>query len=476
MPAGSATAPILAKGRSLVGVSEPRASVDIEADGSAAHSLSFEPGWDRQDRWLRFVAPGLEGAYREATTAPARRRLRVAAVVGCVLWASGPLFNAVFQDIPLGPIGAGSVLLSISSIIVVAAAAGRVGLRGLWGLACAVAAVMAICLIAYGGETDATFWATALGFAVIGIFLIAWVRVAWWVASVICLVGSLSFLVVGLARGGDGMAVEQAAMVAMILGGATLGNRALEAAERQSFAQELRLADSYHRVDRLFRSYLSPDVAQALVEDPARAELGGEIIEVSVLFADLRDYTPFAEDRSPAEVVAMLNTAFGAAVPAVFAEGGTIVSFVGDALMAIFNAPLRQPDHALRACRAGLALQAAVAGEAASSERPRFRVGINTGPALVGNVGSPDLRNFSALGDTTTPANRLQTHAPDGSVVIGERTYERVRDAAVVRALGRLDLKGKSAPTPVYELMGLREPALESADAGRAPGVAVPTG
>ena len=110
------------------------------------------------------------------------------------------------------------------------------------------------------------------------------------------------------------------------------------------------------------------------------------------------------------------------------------------------------------------------------SERPRFRVGINTGPALVGNVGSPDLRNFSALGDTTNTANRLQTHAPDGSVVIGERTYERVRDAAVVRALGRLDLKGKSAPTPVYELMGLREPALESADAGRAPGVAVPTG
>ena len=161
---------------------------------------------------------------------------------------------------------------------------------------------------------------------------------------------------------------------------------------------------------------------------------------------------PVEHSRSPA----MLNAAFGAAVPAVFAEGGTVVSFVGDALMAIFNAPLRQPDHALRACRAGLALQAAVAADPVADGHPRFRVGINTGPALVGNIGSSELRNFSALGDTTNTAARLQTYAPEGSVVIGERTYELVRGIAEVHGLGGVELKGKAAPTPVYELVGLR--------------------
>jgi class 3 adenylate cyclase len=197
-------------------------------------------------------------------------------------------------------------------------------------------------------------------------------------------------------------------------------------------------------------------VAQALVDDPTRAELGGEVAEVSVLFADLRGYTPFSERTSPAEVVAMLNEYFGAAVPAVFAEGGTIVQFMGDALMAIFNAPLRQPDHALRACRAALALQSSVADASQRPDRPRFRVGINTGPALVGNVGSAELRNFSALGDTTNVAARLQTYAGEGSVVIGERTRELVGDMAEVRSLGAVDLKGKSAPTPVFELISLR--------------------
>ncbi len=134
------------------------------------------------------------------------------------------------------------------------------------------------------------------------------------------------------------------------------------------------------------------DVAQALLADPARAELGGEVVVVSVLFADLRGYTAFSERASPEEVVALLNSSFGAAVPAVFAEGGTIVQFVGDALMAIFNAPLRQPDHAIRACRAGLALQLALPPTTGAG--PRFRVGINTGPALVGNIGSAELRNF----------------------------------------------------------------------------------
>jgi adenylate cyclase len=143
-------------------------------------------------------------------------------------------------------------------------------------------------------------------------------------------------------------------------------------------------------------------------------------------------------------------------VPIVLHEGGTVTQFVGDALMAIFNAPVRQADHAVRAARTALAFQAAVDGIAADvAGRPRFRVGINTGPALIGNIGSDQLRNFAAIGDTTNLAARLQTFAAPGQVVIGARTRDLLGGAAAVRPLGELELKGKSTGTAAFELLGL---------------------
>jgi class 3 adenylate cyclase len=110
-----------------------------------------------------------------------------------------------------------------------------------------------------------------------------------------------------------------------------------------------------------------------------------------------------------------------------------------------------------RAARAGLAMQRAVLSLPDPAGRPMFRVGINSGPALVGNIGAADVRNFSAIGDTTNLAARLQTYAPVGSVVIGARTYELIQDIADVRSLGTPALKGKSEAVEVYELVGLRD-------------------
>src|SRR3989442_337221 len=192
-------------------------------------------------------------------------------------------------------------------------------------------------------------------------------------------------------------------------------------------------------------------------------------VDVTVLFADLRGYTAFAERRSPAEVVAMLNAAFGASVPIVLEEGGTVVQFMGDAMMAVFNTPSPQPDHARRAARAALAMQRAVLSLPGAGQ-PKFRVGINSGPALVGNIGGAGIRNFSAIGDTTNLAARLQTYAPEGSVVIGARTYELIRDIADVRSLGTPALKGKSEAVEGYELVGLRDdPGARSIDQREAP-------
>jgi class 3 adenylate cyclase len=155
--------------------------------------------------------------------------------------------------------------------------------------------------------------------------------------------------------------------------------------------------------------------------------------------------------------MALLYEAFYAAVPVVRAAGGTIVQFAGDAMMVIWNAPHPQPDHACLAARAAIGLQRATAHFADDPAHPRFRVGLNTGLALVGNIGTAELKDFSAIGDTTNLAARLQSFAAPGSIVIGPRTRELLGEAATVRDLGLHELKGKAAPVQLYELLEMSE-------------------
>ncbi|MFI6324251.1 adenylate/guanylate cyclase domain-containing protein [Nonomuraea sp. NPDC050556] len=227
----------------------------------------------------------------------------------------------------------------------------------------------------------------------------------------------------------------------------------------------------YQELDTLFRQYMSPDVANALLADPGQAALGGELRELTALFADLQGFTTFSERVSPGEIVEMLNRYHTAAVPCILANNGTIVQFVGDALLALFNAPATLPDHARSACRAALAMQEAAARvseevaweQAAGSmngvEWPTFRVGVNTGMALVGNIGSPALRGFNAMGDSVNVAARLQSLADPGTVVIGQTTLDRLGGAAQVSPLGSLSLKGKQETVPAYLLSSLAENA-----------------
>jgi class 3 adenylate cyclase len=232
-----------------------------------------------------------------------------------------------------------------------------------------------------------------------------------------------------------------------------------DAAVLRSLASQLSLGLEnvrlYQQVEVLFRQYISPDVATALLADPAQAALGGAVVEVTALFADLRGFTTYSEMSSPQEIVTLLNRYFEIATRCVLGEGGTIVQFVGDALLALFNAPARQPDHARRAAAAGLALQREIEPLAADG-LPRFRVGINTGPALVGNIGSEALRNFNAMGDAVNVASRLETMAEPGTVVIGGVTRAALGDAADVQPLGELTVKGRLATVPAFVLCGLR--------------------
>jgi class 3 adenylate cyclase len=214
-------------------------------------------------------------------------------------------------------------------------------------------------------------------------------------------------------------------------------------------------AGELRRLDELFSPYLSPQLLARLRDEPGAGELGGEEREVSVLFADLQGFTAFSERSTPPEVVAMLNAYWAEVVPVVAAEDGMIERFAGDAVMVVFNAATDQPDHAQRAARAALAF--ADASEAVAHGRPewpRFRVGVNSGPAVIGNVGALEQRSFTAIGDTTNLAARLQAQAEPGKVVIGGTTAAELPDA-ILQPLGPLELKGKSEPVEAFLLVRL---------------------
>ena len=170
-----------------------------------------------------------------------------------------------------------------------------------------------------------------------------------------------------------------------------------------------RSARELSRVDSLLRRYVGPRFADRLEEEPTLAHLGGRESEVSVLFADLAGFTSFSEGRSPGEVIDMVNAYWERAVPMVVEEGGFIERFAGDAILVLFNAVEEQPDHPLRACSVGDSRCAT----RRSRWRPAIRDGrgsgsaLNTGPAVVGNVGAGEQRSFAALGDTTNIAARL---------------------------------------------------------------------
>jgi adenylate cyclase len=177
--------------------------------------------------------------------------------------------------------------------------------------------------------------------------------------------------------------------------------------------------------------------------------------DVSVVFADLCGFTSFSEGRDPREVSSMLNAAFERAIPAIRAEGGEIDRLVGDAIVATFNTRGDQPDHAARAARASLhVIRAADAIGEGHPDWPRFRVGVNSGEAMVGVVGAREGKSYTVIGDTVNVAARLQGAAPVGGVAIGPGTL-RDLPGARVRALGRVELKGKSELVEAYVLEAL---------------------
>ncbi|MCX7680422.1 MAG: PAS domain-containing protein [Anaerolineae bacterium] len=221
-----------------------------------------------------------------------------------------------------------------------------------------------------------------------------------------------------------------------------------------------RLQQQARQTRETLERYLPPQVVSQLLAHPENVQLGGVRQEVTILFADIRNFVSFGERVEPEFQVEVLNRHLTVAAEAVLAEDGTIDKFMGDCMMSIFNAPLPQPDHPLRAVRAALRIQRAVAElhtRVPPEERLHFGIGITTGHAVVGNIGSTTHHTYTAIGDIVNLAYVLQAHARPGQVLIGVTTYERVKEHVCVRELGPIQLKGHSQPDLVFEVTSLRD-------------------
>jgi adenylate cyclase len=224
-----------------------------------------------------------------------------------------------------------------------------------------------------------------------------------------------------------------------------------------------------------FSRYLAPDVVSALVAQPGRLSLGGESRELTVMFADVAGFTTLAEGRDPHEVVTLMNECFEQLTGVIQAEGGTVDKFIGDAVMAFWNAPVEQPDHAARALRASRALLQAVQNLNASwSTRGLpalgMRVGVATGPAVVGNVGSQTKFNYTVMGDTVNLASRVEGAAKvyGTSSLITDGTATAAGGAIALRELDRLRVKGRKEAITVFEVLTEDTPSFARAEALRA--------
>ena len=229
-----------------------------------------------------------------------------------------------------------------------------------------------------------------------------------------------------------------------------------EGASSDELALLSQAAAELQRLDTLFRPYLSSAVTDLLRDEPALTRLGGVERELTVLFADLAGFTRFSETRPPAAVIAMLNAFWAEVVPIVDGAGGIVGHFAGDGVMASFNTAGDQPDHAVRAARAGLAIVDAAARVTAQQPTwPTFRVGVNTGRAIVGNVGSEERREFTVIGDTTNLAARLMALAEPGQVVIAGTTWAALGGDGRGESLGPTLVKGKREPVEAWVLRSL---------------------
>jgi adenylate cyclase len=252
-----------------------------------------------------------------------------------------------------------------------------------------------------------------------------------------------------------------------------LANFAAVAVERAQLSEKI---EQERKIRAKMERYHSPAVIDEIVKgvgslagSPDETEI--RAAEVSILFADISGFTSVSETKKPEEVAEFLSNFFSCAVESIFAYGGTLDKFIGDAVMAFFGAPIAQDDHADRAVLAGIMLQRLVGEWNAERIRQglpevRIRVGINSGPAVVGNVGTEKRVDYTVLGSSVNIASRLESGvAKPGQLVISQNTLDRIIGSFETEPLGEFALKGLQQKMPVYMVTGSVSHSVAAPDA-----------
>jgi adenylate cyclase len=220
------------------------------------------------------------------------------------------------------------------------------------------------------------------------------------------------------------------------------------------------------RIRQIFGRYVSDEVVSKLLSEDQRPDLGGEALTVTVLFSDIRNFTTLSEQLTAHEVVEMLNAYFTRVCEPILAQGGTVDKYIGDAVMAVFGSPVQYPDHARRALRAALGMAKAasefkqwMAARFPAKALPEFAIGIglNTGEAVIGDIGTPRRKEFTAIGDAVNAASRLENATKDLQCVIlaGESTVQAAGPGVITGKTDAIMVKGKSTTIRVYEIVGI---------------------
>ncbi len=216
------------------------------------------------------------------------------------------------------------------------------------------------------------------------------------------------------------------------------------------------------KVVEAFKKYVAPQVVEELVrEGRYDIVLGGENRDVAVMFVDIRGFTPLSERLKPEDVVSILNAYLNLTTESIFSNGGTLDKFIGDATMAIFNAPFALDNYVLRAAKTALDIVAGAHALAAEielryHETVSFGIGLHCGEAVVGNIGCTSRMDYTAIGDTVNTAARIESNAGRSQILMSEVFYRRIKEHVLAKEIGAMPLKGKTSEITVYELLGIK--------------------
>jgi adenylate cyclase len=215
------------------------------------------------------------------------------------------------------------------------------------------------------------------------------------------------------------------------------------------------------KIKRAFGLYLSPEMIRRIAEDPDAVNLGGQEIVGTAVFTDIKGFTAIAEGMSAPDTAAMLNAYFSDATRHVFDAGGTLIKYIGDAVFAIWGAPIRREDHATQACTAALALARAQEEGSGPASYLATRIGVHTGPMLVGNLGSAQRFDYTAIGDAVNLASRIEglNKAFGTRALASKETIAATDGRFVTRRLGRVRVVGRQEPVEIHELVATRDEA-----------------